>query len=242
MNNDQLGLESNGNEHALAGTTMQDQSSGDGDQLASALSSGDMGDANFVVETTSKAPAKSTIALFLVLVVGAGSVYFMYRRTGPQSASAAASKETTEAKKTISTFLSGKESNIKAMESMLKNTQMVVQQFLAYPSVTQVPLSDLRTNPFRAKERTANNGGPQENLNDIAERRRREEERVSIRKAADGLQLQSIMFSDARKACMINNTLYREAQMIDGFTIEKINPSSVIVKNGPYRFELGLRR
>lgn len=240
MNNDQLGLGSNGDEQALAGTTTQDPSSSDGDQLAAALSAGDVGDANFVVEQTSKAPAKSTIALFLVLVVGAASVYFMYRRTGPQSASAA-SKETTEATKTISSFLSGKDSNIKAMESMLKNTQLVVQQFLAYPSVTQVPLSDLRTNPFRYKEPSAN-GGTQENLSDIAEKRRREEERVAIRKSADGLQLQSIMFSDARKACMINNTLYRETQMIDGFTIEKINPNSVIVKNGPYRFELALRR
>ena len=41
---------------------------------------------------------------------------------------------------------------------------------------------------------------------------------------------------------MINNTMFVEGQQIDGFTIEKINPSSVIVKNGSYRFELQMQK
>ena len=241
MNTDQLGLANHADDQALTSGGSQDSSGVNGEQLADALSGGDIGDTEFVVEQTSRAPNRSTVAVFVVLVLGAASVYFMYRRTGPQHA-AASSKETTEAKKTISTFLSGGDSNIKLMESMLKNTQKVVQQFLAYPSVSQVPLSDLRTNPFRYKETTSSGSGPQDNLSELAEKRRREEERAAIRKAADGLQLQSIMYGDARKACMINNTLYRESQMVDEFTIEKINPNSVIVKNGQYRFELGLRR
>src|SRR5437660_1597989 len=72
-------------------------------------------------------------------------------------------------------------------------------------------------------------------------KRRKEEERQAVVKAVQGLQLQSIMHSTARQACMINNTLYREGQQIDGFTIEKITTSSVIVKNGTYRFELKMQ-
>jgi type II secretory pathway component PulC len=41
---------------------------------------------------------------------------------------------------------------------------------------------------------------------------------------------------------MINNTLYSEGQQVESFTIEKITPDSVIVKNGSYRFELKMQR
>jgi hypothetical protein len=210
------------------------------EQLADALSDG--GETTFVMEKP-RALNRSTAIMFAVLVLGAGSIYFMWRKTGPKAAVAAVSKETADAKKTISSFLSGGDSNIKLMETMLRNTQKVVQQFLTYPSMTQVPLSDLRTNPFRHKNPTpqaapADNSG----ASDMADKRRREEERLTIRKAADGLQVQSIMYSDSRKACMINNTLFREGQGVEGFILEKINPNSVIVKNGPYRFELSLKR
>jgi len=237
MNTDQ-------NEHAGQPVEFGGVASGDGsvdaEQLAEALSDG--GETTFVVEKP-RTLNRSTAIMFAVLVLGAGSVYFMWRKTGPKTAAAAASKETVEAKKTISTFLSGGDTNIKLMETMLRNTQKVVQQFLTYPSMTQVPLSDLRTNPFRHKSATPQ-AAPTDNsaAMDMAEKRRREEERLAIRKAADGLQVQSIMFSDSRKACMINNTLFREGQGVEGFILEKINPNSVIVKNGPYRFELSLKR
>ena len=39
------------------------------------------------------------------------------------------------------------------MEQMLRNTEKVVQQFPTYPSVTQVPLDELKTNPFRQTSR-----------------------------------------------------------------------------------------
>ena len=61
-------------------------------------------------------------------------------------------------------------------------------------------------------------------------------------KAVQELQLQSVMHSDAMQACMIDNTLYREGQQVGGFTVEKINPNAVIVKNGAYRFELRMQQ
>jgi len=50
------------------------------------------------------------------------------------------------------------------------------------------------------------------------------------------------MSGGARTACMINNTIYREGQQIDQLTIEKISPTSVIVRTGAYRFELTLQK
>jgi hypothetical protein len=182
---------------------------------------------------------RSTIVTFVVLVIGAGGVWFMYQRTGPKSA-AASSKETVAAKQTINNFLSGGSENIKLMETMLRNTQKVVQQFINYPTLTQIPLSDLRTNPFRASEEKS--GGDDGAQSEAAEKRKREEERLAALKAVQGLQLQSIMFADARRACMVNGAMYTEGQAVEGFTIEKINPASVVVKNGPYRFELRMQR
>jgi hypothetical protein len=183
--------------------------------------------------------SRTTLAMVGVLALGAAGVWFMYQRAGgPGRANAAVVKETKDAQKTIQNFLGNNGESIKSMESMLKNTEKVVQTFLNYPSMTQVPLSDLRTNPFRQKNVKAPTGAP----DDAADRRRREEERLAMLKAVQGLQLQSVMCSDTRRACMINNALYMETQQVDGFTIEKITAASVVVKNGVYRFELKMER
>ena len=41
---------------------------------------------------------------------------------------------------------------------------------------------------------------------------------------------------------MINNMMVTENQQIEGFVVEKINPHSVIVKQGEYRFELHMQK
>jgi hypothetical protein len=51
-----------------------------------------------------------------------------------------------------------------------------------------------------------------------------------------------VMHSDARKSCMINNSLYLEGQQVESFTIERISPNAVVVRNGSYRFELRMQR
>lgn len=205
---------------------------------AGASESGDGGDDAVIASDSKPGLSRGTLVMFGVLVLGAGGLYGMYRFTGPKAASASVAKETAEANKTISTFLNGGDSSIKTMEALIRNTEKVVQQFLAYPSMTQIPLSDLRTNPFRAQEEKAADSS----ASDVNDRKKREEERLAILKAVQSMQLQSIMYSDARKVCMINNTLYREGQTMDNFTIEKINPASVVVKNGPYRFELRMQK
>jgi hypothetical protein len=195
------------------------------------------GDEAIIVPESKGTVSKGTIVLFAILVLGAGGFYFMYRQSGPKAASASSVKETAAAKKTISTFLNGGDTNIKTMEALIKNTEKVVQQFIKYPTKTQIPLEDLRTNPFRQYEKQAKPDPTVAN-----DKRRQEEERLAVLKAVQGLQLQSIMYSDTRKACMINNILYREGQPLDSFTIEKITQSSVVVKNGPYRFELTMQK
>jgi hypothetical protein len=195
------------------------------------------GDAEYVVPEERKSISQSTLVLILLVVLGGAGLYVMHLKTGPKSAVAA---ETQEATKTISTFLSGGETNIRNMENALRETEQVVQRFLNYPSATQIPLDELKTNPFRQS------GPPSEdpNASDIASKRRREEERQAVIRAVQSLQLQSVMSGGgtAQRACMINNVMYREGQVVEGFTVERINANAVVVRQGAYRFELRMQR
>ncbi len=193
-----------------------------------------VGDADYVVAEEPKSLNKSTLVLILLVVLGGGGLYLMHLRSGPKTAVAA---QTQEATQTISSFLSGGDSNIKLMEKALRDTEAVVQRFINYPNATQVPLTELQTNPFHVW--VVEDDQPQ---SDVVNKRRKEEERLAVIKTVQMLQLQSVMSGSAQRACMINNTLYREGQVVDGFTIDKISAGAVIIRQGQYRFELRMQR
>jgi len=197
----------------------------------------DTGDSAFIVTEEKQPLSKGTLAMFLILAVCGAGTYFMYVRTGPQSASAATDPK---AQAVIKQFITDRDKNLGALQKMLKDTETVVQQFLNYPSVKQIPLSSLSNNPFRMTATPTEQASMPKD--DERDKRRREEERVAILKSVNALQLQSVMHSDARKSCMINNSLYLEGQQVESFTIERISPNAVVVRNGSYRFELRMQR
>ena len=208
---------------------------GTSEELSSALGTG--GDTEFVA-TEEKKPVinQGMLYLLLLLAIGGGGTYFMYKKGSPDTA-AAATPESAKAQETINSFLAGGPNGMKMMEQMLRNTEKVVQQFLEYPTVTQIPLSALHTNPFRLA------GKPEDpkNPDDEASRKRETEKTLAMR-ALQGLNLQSIIHSGKTRACMINNTMYQEGQQIDQFTIEKISAGAVIVKTPNFRFELKMQK
>lgn len=181
---------------------------------------------------------RGLLLLFGLVLAGIAGTYLMYLRSGPKRADAATVAQVERADATISTFLNAGGTSRAQMEQMLKETEKVVDQFLSYPSLKQIPLSALQTNPFRFLPVNAAAAAPDEAL----AKKKREEERQAMVKAVQQLQLQSVMHSDKVQACMIDNTLFREGQSVNGFTIEKINPQGVIVKNGAYRFELRMQQ
>jgi hypothetical protein len=205
---------------------------GAGGEEAPDFNSGDNTD--FVISTPKKTVNMTSLVLFGLIALGGGALYLMHLRTGPAEASAA----NPQANATVEQFLSGGQTNIIQMERMLRDTQKVVDQFLTYPSVTQIPLKSLLTNPFRQLD----DKGPDPSVSEAEAKRKKEEERLAIKKAADELQLQFVMSMGAKSSCMINNRQYREGQQIDGgFTVEKINANSVVVRNGTYKFELKMQ-
>jgi hypothetical protein len=193
----------------------------------------------FVTGEEKKPANRTTMVMFLIIALGGGGLYFMHWRTGPSSAAAGTVKsaDTATANKTIGQFLSGGPSNIKSMETMLRNTEKVVQQFNAYPSVKQIPLSNLQTNPFR--QASANDPSAE----DEEAKKKLEDQRLAVQKSFQSLQLQSIMHGGSKNtACLINNTLYREGQTVNGFSIEKISTDSVSIRQGAWRFDLKMQK
>ncbi len=115
---------------------------------------------------------------------------------------------------------------------MLRDTEKAVQQMQSQPSKTQVPLEDLKTNPFRQVTTKVSEHTEEDGI-----KKKREE----TLKAAQALKVQSILVGRTN-AAMISGKMYSEGQAIDRFTIEKIAPGSVIIKCEKMRFELKMQK
>lgn len=189
-------------------------------------------DSTFVTEEK-KPLSKGTLVMAGILLACGAGTYVMYTRSAP---SAAPTAEAAQAQTTINQFLSQDAGDVTKMKDMLKDTQKVVQQFIASPGKKQVPIEDLQTNPFRVA--TAES---KEAVDDGSSRRQQEEQRAATLKAAQGLSLQFVM-SGKKKSCMINNAVYREGQNVDGFKVESISPDTVIVRKDDARFELRMKK
>ena len=193
-------------------------------------------DTEFTVPEEKPQGPNKNLLLVGVLLIGAAVVYFMYFKKGPDSAFAAnADGEKEVARQTIAEFLGGGRTNIVQMEQLLKDTEQVVGRFVAYPSATQIPLENLKTNPFRQFTDKKDVIAPDES--EMAAKKRREEERRVAIDTVGKLQLQSLI-SGKNRACMINGGMYREGQQVDGCLVEKISADSVIVRCNNYRFAL----
>lgn len=211
-----------------------------GEELKDALSEAEP---EFAAEEKKKPQlAPETMGMVGVLAACGAVLFFMYLRNGPQSANGAEASAS-PAGSVVSDFLSHGEGHVKSMWQALHNTDKFVDKFRTYSSRPQVPLTGLRTNPFRQTEAHAETpvAHPEPAESESAAHRRREQERADAAKAAESLQLQSVL-RGPRNACLINNTLYQQGQQVDGFVVEQITANSVIVRNGPYRFELKLGR
>jgi hypothetical protein len=221
----------------------RDEIDADGQDEANDLHSAlTQGETEFVSAEPRQRLSGSTLVFAGLLLAAGATMYFMYWRSGPRVAAAKPNPESVEASKAINSFLSDAKGNLKLMEVMLRNTERVVQRFLSYPSLTQVPLTDLKTNPFRLRGPTTQPGLMQAEVDPSIEKRRLETERAEALAKVRTLKLQSILHSETRKACMINNALYGEGQTVNGFTIERITPSAVIVKSGGVRFEVKMQK
>jgi hypothetical protein len=191
----------------------------------------------YTLGTTKEPMGKGSVVMFVILAVAGAGTYFMYARTGPQTANAADPK----AQQVINQFMSDRDKNLGTMTATVSRGTFLVKQFLNYhPSLNQIPLSDLvGGNPFRMMIAKAPENP---HLDEEAAKKKRAEEKAAAKAAAESLLLQSVMSSGTHKSCMINNTLYTEGEKVDSFVIEKITPEYVIIRNGVAGFKLSIQR
>jgi hypothetical protein len=191
-------------------------------------------DGSFVTDEKKPLSKGTVIMAGILLACGVGT-YVMYTRSA--AVDGAPTPEAAAAQTTINQFLQDDVGNVTRMKDMLKDTEKVVQQFLTSPGKKQIPVEDLQTNPFRVAAVEAKEAKVDEN----ASKRQHEEQRLAVLKSAQALNLQFVM-SGKRKSCMINNTVYREGQNVDGFKVETISADAVVVRKDDARFELRMKK
>jgi hypothetical protein len=204
-----------------------------GDDDAADGSSEQSGDESEFVATGERKPVNQTaMMLFAILAIGGAGLFMMYRKVGPQSARAA-DPAALKAQTTISQFMQKGSANVSLLSKLLGNTARIMDQ-IRHNVVVQVPLSELHSNPFRFAAPK-----PEQPVDgSAADRKRKEQEKLAIQTAVRALQLQSLIVRGNRKACMINNTMYQEGELVDEFTVESISPEGVVVRKDNYRFRL----
>jgi len=180
----------------------------------------------------SKSGQNKVFVLGGLAVVAAAVIWFMFFRSGPQSAQAGTSPN--DGGSQIKEFLDS--GNINMMKQTLKETEKIVKQFRNSPGKTQVPLDQLHSNPFR--ELTPKADGTVVNNKDAEKAEELHKQAVA---AVAEIKLQSIIHSSKVRACMVNNTLYKEGQQIGILKIEQVTTNSVIVSSGQYRFEIKMK-
>ncbi len=168
------------------------------------------------------ARTRGTALLFGLIMTGLAGTYFTYFKAGPRSAGAAVTEKPDSTESAITTFLTAGPATIKQMDRLARQTEKLAQQLNADPAAAQVPVDDLRTNPFRQSPSAGEFESP----------------RHSALRAAQAMYLQSILVTSKNRSCMIDNAMYLEGQAIGQFTVEQIKTETVILRTGVYRFEL----
>jgi hypothetical protein len=205
------------------------------DNAEMAESSGDDTD---LIATEKKPINRSAVTLFVIVAIGTAATYVMHLRAGPQSAHGA-DPTMIVAEAAINDFMKGGKTNIVELSQMLDGTAREVEQFRDYTNVAQVPLGELKVNPFESS--ALKPLAPVEDSAEVA-RKKKELEHAAVVKEVQAMQLQTIVIRANHKACIINNTMYQEGDTLGDFKIDKITPTAVVVRNGAYKFELRMAK
>jgi hypothetical protein len=102
-------------------TNPDDQQTSDSE--APDFNEGDGEGSAYIASEEKKPLSKGTVAMFVVLAVAGAGTYFMYARTGPQSAKASTD---VKAQQVIKQYITERDKNLVAMQKMLRDTESVV--------------------------------------------------------------------------------------------------------------------
>ena len=164
------------------------------------------------VATQGKQVRKTTILLAVLFGIGLLSLWFMVKKSAPQTAAASVGTEEAQIEKAI-TRITGVRSE------MFSRMDEIAKKFYEFSDVQQVKVGELAKNPFELEAFLANvkeTSDTQEGDYDIEAEMMRQQ---WLRQQTEGLQLLSIMQSDQGNCCMINDRILYEGDSIRGFKL-----------------------
>ncbi len=168
------------------------------------------------VATQGKQVRKTTILLAVLFGIGLLSLWFMIKKSSPQTAAGSAGTEDTQIEMAISR-LTGVRSE------MFNRMDEIVKKFDEFSDVQQVQVNELAKNPFEL-ETFLDDVKDGERSSDIEAERMRQHR---LRQQIKNLQLLSIMQSDQGNCCMIDDRILYEGDLIRGFKVCQIGESFV---------------
>lgn len=160
---------------------------------------------------------QSTITLAILFTVGALCLWFMIKKVAPQEADAAVSAEESKIEAAIA--------ELTGIQSEHTQMDLIVDRFNSFSEVEQINVSQLKKNPF-SHELAIGDFDASLNLG------RGELAKEEVARKSRGLQLWSIMgSSQGGGCCMINEKILYKGDVINGFTVTKIDPRFVVLES-----------
>lgn len=176
-----------------------------------------------------KTVKQGTIVLVLLFAVGAGSIWWMIKKSSPATAQAASDESAMQIEKVLAQLSSYQTEANGQMDSVLR-------RFHQSSEIGQIEANELKKNPFR-REVPAASEEPVEDLSQSQQAMLQDE----VGRQAGRLQLWSISARDRNSCCMINDKVLYVGNEIEGFKILKIEPHRVIVGRDGFQVELKIQ-
>ena len=168
-----------------------------------------------------KRTRKSTVLLAVLFIVGLLCLWFMIKKSTPQTASAATGGTEQKQVEAAIARLTGVKSE------MFSRMDEIVRKFYEFSGVLQVQVDELAKNPFKLELFLANLKRESHAEKKAPEIDAEMVRRRQIRQKAGDMQLVSIMQSDQGNYCMIGDKILREGDSIRAFKVRQIGDSFV---------------
>jgi hypothetical protein len=166
-----------------------------------------------------KSMRKSNYLLMILFCIGLLILWFMIKKSTPQSAAASVAGDAQV--ETLLAKLAGVKSE------MFSNLEEIAERFYRFSEVQQVLSEELVKNPFKI-EAVMVSFVPPVNIKDTGYNSKTETvKQAEAEKYTGHMQLLSIMASDERRCCMIDDQILYEGDLVKGFKVEQIGENFV---------------
>jgi preprotein translocase subunit SecG len=190
----------------------------------------------FTVASHGNAVRKSTTLLAVLFIIGVICLWFMIKKSAPQTASA---NEVVPEETQIETAIA----RLTGIRSeMFTSMDEIVSKFYEFSDVLQVKVEELTKNPFQFEMFLSNLKNKSTDTEETAGIDSEAIWQQQIRQKAKELKLDSIMQSDMGKCCMINNKILYVGNSIDGFNVIDIEDDQVKLGTGGVEIVLTLTK